>query len=372
MELRIARAEPQKTRPWTARLSLELHLDIFGYLSPLDLVRYGRVNKTARAAIAFYIASKFRKLLSGYFNPEGEILQFRHLQAKFGVLISGSTVVQLLDRVKYPDSDLDIYAGYAFSPRKDQKERFVDFCSGEYSDNDLGPLNWPSPEVFGYECRGMADVWNFHRGDKKIQLITAERTPMEIILSFHSTAPMNVISHSMVCCLFPKATFKEKRALVVSRAQAAGKQKYIDRGWRLFDSALAYDATNSRSEFQAGELRWVGDKKCLTLSFPDVESFGTSDRLLYSLQANSWRLKYDKDSRVVVEHDVIGENGFAYCVADGHMFESILRGTSGFDDLSKTIARGPSQYRHLLRDPSSSILSWVLSTQSLKRGCAES
>ncbi|SJL07929.1 uncharacterized protein ARMOST_11287 [Armillaria ostoyae] len=342
MEPRIARAEPQKTRPWTARLSLELHLDIFGYLSPLDLVRYGRVNKTARVAIAFYIASEFRKLLSGYFN-------------------SGRNPAVSSSPGEYPDSDLDIYvwcgygqvigkflmrAGYTHSLRKDQKERFGDFCSGEYS--DLGPLNWPSPEVFGYECRGMADVWNFHRGDKKILLITAKRTPMEIILSFHSTAPMNVISHSMVCCLFPKATFKEKRALVVStvgRAQAAGKQKYIDRGWRLFDSALAYDATDSRSEFQAGELRWVGDKKCLTLSFPDVESFGTSDRLLYSLQANSWRLKYDKDSRVVVEHDVIGENGFVYCVADGHMFESILRGTSGFDELSKTIARGPSQYR---------------------------
>ena len=54
------------------------------------------------------------KLLSPYFTPT-EVTQFRELQSQTGTLISGSTALQLFDRVTYSESDLDLYVEHRFS-----------------------------------------------------------------------------------------------------------------------------------------------------------------------------------------------------------------------------------------------------------------
>ncbi|KAK0243801.1 hypothetical protein EDD85DRAFT_732084, partial [Armillaria nabsnona] len=186
-------------------------------------------------------------LLSRYFTKE-EANKFRLLQAEFGVLISGSSGVQFFECVRYPDSDLDLYvehkhchaigqflltAGYTFIPREMQKGGFYEVVSRV---SEAVRLRDENPSMTGYHCRGIADVYDFSRSGIQVQLITSKKSPMEVILSFHSTTPMNIISHSHAYSLFPKATFDQKRALIITTSgsgQEVGRGKYRDLGWKL-------------------------------------------------------------------------------------------------------------------------------------------
>ncbi|KAF9065893.1 hypothetical protein BDP27DRAFT_1366057 [Rhodocollybia butyracea] len=50
---------------------------------------------------------------------------------------------------------------------------------------------------------GFAGVYNSVKAGMKIQLITARNSALDIILNFHSTIVMNVISHSHAYSLYP-------------------------------------------------------------------------------------------------------------------------------------------------------------------------
>jgi hypothetical protein len=119
------------------------------------------------------------------------------MQSLTGTLISGSVALQFFNRMTWPSSDLDIYVhrtsaalavmfivhnGYTFDPRKSQNKDI--FKQLSESTRDRAP---------SYLGRGIADVLDFHKGDKKIQVIVATNTPMEIILAFHSSMSINLL-----------------------------------------------------------------------------------------------------------------------------------------------------------------------------------
>ncbi|KAJ6495878.1 hypothetical protein DFH09DRAFT_946069, partial [Mycena vulgaris] len=163
---------------------------------------------------------------------------FQRMQERSGTIISGSIPLQFFNRITWSDSDLDLYAhrtssdipvrfilsnGYTFDPRKSQKPDALEQLL--VSVKDKPPC---------YLGRGIADVLDFHKGEKKIQLIIATDTPMETILSFHSTPVMNVLTHNYDYVLYLRSTFVARQALVVETVgagQKAGRQKYVDRGW---------------------------------------------------------------------------------------------------------------------------------------------
>uniref|UniRef100_A0A5K1K394 Cell surface hydrophobicity-associated protein n=1 Tax=Ganoderma boninense TaxID=34458 RepID=A0A5K1K394_9APHY len=213
---------------------------------------------------------------------------FRSLQAATGTLVSGSAALQFFDRQVWPESDLDLYAyarhrrevgrwliaeGYRYKPSRFQHPSFeieVKQCvvarpNGIYSmpgvlaiftfvkplpesEPAVPPRRRGTPpveDVISVTETGASTDEESEGGGQpkelKVQIIVAKNTPMEVILGFHSTTVMNVISYEKAYCLFPRATLEERRALVSSSClgrdggtpREDGLDKYRRRGWTI-------------------------------------------------------------------------------------------------------------------------------------------
>ncbi|KAL0949321.1 hypothetical protein HGRIS_009396 [Hohenbuehelia grisea] len=82
---------------------------VFNHLDARSLVRYSQVDRSAYAAYCSYALQTFhpRHVLCPYFDSLN-IHPFFQVQEATGMLISGSSALQLLDRTDYPASDLDL------------------------------------------------------------------------------------------------------------------------------------------------------------------------------------------------------------------------------------------------------------------------
>ncbi|KAJ6552785.1 hypothetical protein B0H19DRAFT_1072284 [Mycena capillaripes] len=254
---------------------------LFSQLSALELVR---LMQTCRSVYHLVLASCFslHRLLSPFFGDATQVDAFRAMQGRTGTIVSGSTALQFFNRRIWEGSDLDVYVdrpgaalaaifivdtGYTFNPRKSQEKTVSAQLVQSIKDRP--------PSYLG---RGIADVLDFHKGDKKIQLIVATTTPMEIILSFHSTCVMNIITHDRAIALYPESTFRTKEALIVETVgagQVAGRQKYIDRGWTMRPSPYLDDT----HELGVRMPRSFDDKFTWTIPLPPLFSIdsGTKD-----------------------------------------------------------------------------------------------
>ncbi|KAJ7311551.1 hypothetical protein DFH08DRAFT_718193, partial [Mycena albidolilacea] len=220
----------------------------------------------------------------------------RQIRSQTDTIISGSMAPQFFNRVTWPNTDLDLYVtrasaalaafflvenGYTFDPRKSQvKSVSVQLCA---STREKPP---------SYLGRGIADVLDFHKGDKKIQLIVATTSPMEIILSFHSTAVMNIITHDTAYSLYPWSTFVTKQALVVETVgagQEAGGRKYAGRGWKMIRSPFP----SCNSELGVRIARSVGDHFTWIISLPPISHLPLLHETTNLASAYAWELDCD-------------------------------------------------------------------------------
>ncbi|KAK0457423.1 uncharacterized protein EV420DRAFT_1335334 [Desarmillaria tabescens] len=312
----------------------EVYALILSYLSPLDVICFGRVDRKRKTIVESYFWSEFIQLMVSYFS-EPELLEFRLIQAKTGTLISGSTVLQFLERTTYPDSDLDIYTpfmyarevgefflriGYQFCPRESQIKPFHEIAED---------INQRVVEQEVYNLRGIMQVYDLDRNGKKIQLMSALNSPMDIILAYHCTTVMNIITATHTYSLYPRGTFHQRRGLIIrtdGSAQDAGRQKYIDRGWELFSEVTVFEVTSPLSEFQANSLRWVGDRRCLSVKLSPIELPFIS----YPIMANSWRLTYGWNCTVKVEYSNVEAERFKFCVSQGWKLCQVLHKLKDF------------------------------------------
>jgi len=203
---------------------------ILSCLPPPTIVRCGRTCRVIYVATKDFNSRAYtiNRHLSRFFNnPEG----FPSLQAQTAALISGSNALQFLDRTHYTDSDVDVFVfrdtvrdigrwlinheGYSFTPRPDQLPEFEDAALQIYS----APVE---PDEFNthdaYRSTGIAGVHSFSKApDRTIQVITTHRSPMDCILSFHSSILLFYFTYSSInmrlfslcdecdcfrCCLF--------------------------------------------------------------------------------------------------------------------------------------------------------------------------
>ncbi|KAK0430598.1 hypothetical protein EV421DRAFT_1669929, partial [Armillaria borealis] len=185
-----------------------------------------------------------------------DVEAFRELQRRTGLLISGSVALSLFERVWYRNTDIDLYvasdqwkpvtyfmlrSGYRLVSVDSKLVVYTDpyecvwgTMSGLYGDHRY---EWESHHYSGYHLPGITTIVDFiDDAGQQAQIIFAVYSPLDIVLGFHSTVVMNVISHSGAVSLYPYSTFVLRRAIVFGYTASEDKrnditQKYGRRGW---------------------------------------------------------------------------------------------------------------------------------------------
>ena len=170
---------------------------LFDHCSARSLVLLLRTCRPVNRAVRGYMAKRFNvnRILDRFFS---DAMSFRLLQARTGTLVSGSSALQYFDRSFYPSSDLDIYVsrvwandvgqfllqeGYKFCRDSSQHPTFQSALKEKRVTNATAHYG---------NFRGIAAVFTFEKdqavGNKlKVQVMAAVRSPMEVILRFHSS-----------------------------------------------------------------------------------------------------------------------------------------------------------------------------------------
>ncbi|KAJ7187140.1 hypothetical protein C8R46DRAFT_1058996 [Mycena filopes] len=279
------------------------HEALFSQMGAQELLAF---RQTCRRIYALINESCFSllRLLSPFFGNATEVGRFRLMQLQSGTLVSGSVALRFFNRLKWPGSDLDLYThrptaqlvvrfllsnGYTYTPR--------------VSESPAGILKFQHQDVLtqlaasvaerppSYQGRGIADVQDFQKGDMKIQIIIATSTPMEVIINFHSTCVMNIISHEKAYALYPWSTFIAHQALIIETpgaGQEAARQKYANRGWSMIKLPRVHGVELSRM------ARCVGDRFTWTIALPPLLVPVPDLTVL-----NSWELEICLDPHVL-------------------------------------------------------------------------
>lgn len=173
--------------------SLCLSDRFLSFLSPQDLVAVSRLDRASNVKLRVYFRRMFTIdcLLAPFLS---HVNDFRVMQSRTGALISGSTALQLFNRDRYAEADLDVYVEgryavdvvnhllecetYEFQPKPTQ-----------YRDpSDTLAMNVIHPKIYdSYLVTGITGVLTFIRGDKQIQVIVSCRSPLDVVFNFHSS-----------------------------------------------------------------------------------------------------------------------------------------------------------------------------------------
>lgn len=183
---------------------------IFSVLSPANAMRFSRVARVTRDVMKIQNATTYNihRLLRTFFN---DVVGFRCLQARTRTLISGSNALNLFDRMRYRDFDLDLYThpgnarevglwliaeGYEFQPVSDNAPqnflecRFDAWRPWETSRGDAHHIPGFDDELES----GLSPVRDIHRfvreraGEKReIKIMASVQNPMQCILGFNSS-----------------------------------------------------------------------------------------------------------------------------------------------------------------------------------------
>ncbi|KAJ7591813.1 hypothetical protein C8J56DRAFT_931787 [Mycena floridula] len=324
-------------------LDSRAHDLLFSCLSKKDLITISKLNSVGLSMIKGYQkrAYQVNKILSRYFSSAGWVDRFRWLQARTGLIISGSTALQFFDRTVYEDSDMDLYvhesssrevshflieAGYTFVPRASQVNKTVDqVIDGDRraSDDFLRTAELVGDDYDEDHTHGIAHIFDFHKGQRKIQLITAVKTPFDVIFRYHSTAVLNFITHKTAYSLYPYATFVKRRSvrLIDTRSAEAAIRKYERRGWIATNHPLpVWD--EDEYEGSDPQARWIGDSACWTIALPDLEPetitappiAGEPAGLLPdTLRLNSWTLGRGEYYCPTVAYGILEDKNLRLC-----------------------------------------------------------
>ncbi|SJL17115.1 uncharacterized protein ARMOST_20657 [Armillaria ostoyae] len=159
--------------------------------------------------------------------------EFQALQQSTGLLVTGSCGISFFIREAFISADFDVWVHFMFYDEVRIFLKKVGYGTGHC----LGPSALAITEECNptFSNNAIIAVYEYVNGSgKKIQVVLCSHTPLDVLLSFHSTVPMNFVSHDRTVSLYPRATFNlsvnyeraDSRPLAV-----AGHQKYMDHGW---------------------------------------------------------------------------------------------------------------------------------------------
>ncbi|KAJ3927262.1 MAG: hypothetical protein NXY57DRAFT_1042571 [Lentinula lateritia] len=222
-----------------------------------------------------------------------EIGDFQDLQAKTNLIVSGSVALNFFTYNTYNDN-LDpfchlnecltvgawyISRKYAYRPVPPQLSSFKDEVLRvqeivrRYSEHPTS--NGLHGDV---DISSTVQIWTFHNGTSTIQLFASSCSPLEILLLFHSTCVMNVLTHRAAYCFFPHLTLIENCSLLnsvnlpFSDRQLLSLVKYGQRGFYFMNMPSVFRTIDRKSALSFFFPRSPGDRHSYKLKFIHVGS----------------------------------------------------------------------------------------------------
>ncbi|KAL1738141.1 hypothetical protein HDZ31DRAFT_26206, partial [Schizophyllum fasciatum] len=306
-------------RPETCFDSLCSNLDL------PDLVHLSRVNAQSLQKVKMYsqIAFHPHRILRTFIRAAC-VEELLDIMRHTGTIISGRAALLFFTRDVLDDCELNLYTerhhaeaifdfvgtqGYAYCARDDQDENQVRALRNASSAKiDADGDNCVSATVI--------DTFNFVRpslhdtADTVIQVTVARFCAVHTVLSFHTTALMNIVTHRAAYSLYPRATFVHKVGILLRSTKnqdSAVTQLHHD--WTLRTSLTNLDLSNRAigSEF-ATYWRYIGDSQTWTINFTSLdaphERLSEPDSVLFNSWSLEWRNKNGILSRPRIETHV--------------------------------------------------------------------
>ncbi|KAK0432384.1 hypothetical protein EV421DRAFT_1910997 [Armillaria borealis] len=257
---------------------------------PIDMIRFSLTSYGAHEIVTDFMQKAFL------------------LQQSTRLLASGSCGVSFLLRKAFAGADFDVFVHSMFF---DEVEAFLK-KAGYGAGRCLGSLaptaiNQGDP---AFSNSAVVAVYEYvNSNNKKIQVILCSHTPLDVLLSFHSSTfslyydrpiahtlfiamPMNFVSHDRTVSLYPRATFN--LSVNYERADSrlptvAGCLKYAGCGWLPANVANTQENTDHRDE-----ERCVGDRYCWVIPLLlDCVPSGTTQ----SIASHTWKLSYTRTNQ---------------------------------------------------------------------------
>lgn len=188
-------------------------------LEPRELLRFSRLCAAAKLKVDSYMSRKFSiyRILDRFFDHNDSI-EFRFLMRSTGLIVSGSSALQLFDRSLYEESDLDLFVnrrhadlvatwvlkrGYEFElslVQKNESLSYDDLIFFEPRDLTEDCFTTFSDTRFYYGF----NVLNFvnRNTGRKVQVILAKDCPVSLILNFHSSQYAFLTCYRMLWSVF--------------------------------------------------------------------------------------------------------------------------------------------------------------------------
>ncbi|TFK69977.1 hypothetical protein BDN72DRAFT_878138 [Pluteus cervinus] len=291
-------------------LSNELFDNVLRDLSTRDLVRLAKTNKRYEDLAVDFCRRSYdvTKVLSKHFTDQ-ELRRLQWLLKVTGAIISGSTALQLFERMDYEGSDCDIYVeDKAAAPWL----LWLSFRYRRTSINTEGP-----PEQ--YRGNAICAVHTFVRAiadgrPSTVQIITTHNSPLEGVFGFGLSCVMNFITHESAYSLSPYLTSQHRTLVtnIIHDPNIPLYQKYLRRKFKFL--APPDDLCAHR------ETRYIGDKKTFKVNkiWSRVSALGGSAVSLFDfintfdvVDGNPTLLDYEalKPAELEVPYTMANNNG---------------------------------------------------------------
>ncbi|KAJ6507218.1 hypothetical protein C8R47DRAFT_1209151 [Mycena vitilis] len=233
---------------------------LLSFWNPAEVFKFAGLSRITNGIMDHYITLVWDVDAHFYqwFRDSPSI--FRSVLRRSNGVVSGSHILQFLDRTRYLDSDIDIFIriggvftmgrwllsqGYSLAAQSEDypAAQLDDFRSEVIKTGARLPTP-KSPQ------RPVKAVYNFQRFvasptsiyDQRIQLIVVDTDPIKhILFDFHSTAVMNYMTSDVLVSIFPRSTlvlhkcYVTKNRFETIQRSTAWKQKYRERGFRIIE-----------------------------------------------------------------------------------------------------------------------------------------
>ncbi|KAF9032563.1 hypothetical protein BJ165DRAFT_1357782 [Panaeolus papilionaceus] len=272
---------------------LEVTTLLLHYVNIQTLLQLAKVSQPICAQVQEYLRSIYciERDLQDFFEPP-EIPVFRFLQKRTGLVMSGSFALRFITCTVFsPTSDLDLYVQSSHVTPVLQWLEYIGYvCTKHWQQYPGFAHAWIANQ--GNNCGmgpNLKHIFDFEQGGRKIQIIICWGSPLSIVLEFHSTCVMNIITHNKVYCLYPRATLIMRKSLIIYRPglhplhSLAAIEKYQQHSWDMISYADPLDIAFPST------AHCVGDQFCYCIPLGGPGEQGDSD--VNPVEGNTWQLR---------------------------------------------------------------------------------